>query len=73
MDATRFNYSFCVWPDESLRFHPAVFQVFGILKSRVELPFSQSEFDRFRSGLAQHGFTLREVERVPFAEPEPVD
>jgi hypothetical protein len=68
----RFVYGFSVWPDETWTFDQAVYRVFEIMSSRVELDFSESEFERFRSGLSHHGLTLREVERVPYIEPEAI-
>ncbi|MCE9556613.1 MAG: hypothetical protein K8T91_24955 [Planctomycetes bacterium] len=70
--ATRFNYTFSVWPNETWGFDPAVFKVFKTLHGRVELCFSPEEFETFRSGLSSHGLTLREIERTPYIEPEPV-
>ena len=72
MDAARFNYSFVIWPDETWKFHADVFKAFEALGARVELAFTEPEFEQFRSNLSHHGLTLREVERVPFVEPEPV-
>lgn len=66
-------YSFTAWPDEACAFNMrAVFQLFDALKARVEMRFSAEGFDRFRASLALHGITLREVERVPYHEPEKV-
>jgi hypothetical protein len=68
----RYNYSFSVWPCETWGFGPEVFDLFRMLGGRVEMEFAQPEFERFRAALAFHGLTLREVERVPYCEPEPV-
>jgi hypothetical protein len=67
-----FEYSFSVWPDETQKWDPAVIELFNALKRRVGLVFTPTEFERFRSGLSHHGLTLREVERVPYHDPEPV-
>jgi hypothetical protein len=67
-----FVYSFAVWPDERKGFDPAVFDLFRMLQGRVEMRFTEEQFNRFRAGLARHGLTLREVERVPYMEPEAV-
>lgn len=67
-----YNYSFSVWPSETWGFERAVYELFKALNSRVEMTFTPEEFERFRSGLSHHGFTLREAERVPYFEPEPV-
>jgi len=68
----RYLYSFQVWPDETWNFDPAVYELFRVHQNRVELDFSEREFELFRSGLSHHGLTLREVERVPYADPQPV-
>lgn len=65
-----YNYSFSVWPSETWGFEKPVFELFKFLNRRVEITFTPDEFERFRSGLSHHGLTLREVERVPYAEPE---
>jgi hypothetical protein len=67
---TEFIYSFTVWPDETWNFDPAVFDLFRMLLTRVELKFNHQAFERFRSSLSRHGLTLREIERVPYIEPE---
>ena len=72
MSNRRYVYSFQVWPDETWNFDPAVYELFKVRQGRVELDFFESDFERFRSGLSHHGLTLREVERVPYTEPEPV-
>lgn len=69
---TKYAYSFSVWPDESWGFKPALFDLFKMLNSRVEMVFTEREFERFRSELNHDGLTLREVERWRYAEPEPV-
>jgi hypothetical protein len=68
----RYLYTFTVWPDETKGFAVAMFELFRMLTSRVEMQFSCDEFRQFRANLARHGLTLREVERVPYCEPEPV-
>jgi hypothetical protein len=70
---TAYVYSFTVWPDETWDFDKAVFELFRATSIRVEMPFSPENFERFRSGLSHHGLTLREIERVPYAEPETID
>jgi hypothetical protein len=72
MEGARFVYSFAIWPDETWKFDPAVHRVFEAMGGRMEFEFAEPEFERFRSGLSHHGLTLREVERVPYREPEPV-
>ena len=69
---TLFTYSFCVWPDETWNFEKAVFDLFRMMSGRVEMTFKPDEFEKFRSSLSHHGLTVREAERVPYFEPEPV-
>lgn len=68
----KFNYTFDSWPDECGGFDDAVYRLWDVIKGRVEMPFTDPEFERFRLGLGRHGITLREVERVPYHEPEAV-
>ena len=72
MVLAHFDYTFSVWPDETWGFDRAVFVTFEALGARVEMTFTPSEFETYRSALSRHGLTLREVERVPHNEPEPV-
>lgn len=65
-------YFFSVWPDETWNFDRAVFTLFEMLTTRVEMRFKQEEFEAFRSRLPHHGLTLREVERWQYREPETV-
>ena len=65
-------YSFQVWPDETWNFDKAVFDLFRMLATRVEMNYTRDEFESFRSSLSRHGITMREIERVPYAQPEPV-
>lgn len=53
-------------------FKRAIFDLFRMLNGRVEMTFTEREFEQFRSQLGHDGFTLREVERWPHAEPESV-
>ncbi len=68
----KYTYSFVVWPDETWDFDRAVYDYFRVFRRRVEMHFTEDEFERFRSGMGHHGFTLREVTRVPRQEPEVV-
>lgn len=68
-----FTYTFQVWPSESWPDHThAMFHLFRLLSCRVEDQFTEREFEAFRSLLSHQGITLREVERVPYHEPESV-
>jgi hypothetical protein len=71
-EAMKYVYSFVVWPDETWDFDRAVFDLFNVLTGRVEMQFTAEDFERFRSRLSHHGFTLREVTRRPHVQPEPV-
>lgn len=72
MDTRKYTYEFSVWPAETWGFKRAMFDLFRMLNGRVEMPFTEAEFERFRSELNHDGFTLREIERVPYHEPEGV-
>ena len=69
---TTYVYSFSVWPSETWGFAPAVFDLFRMLNGRIEIVFTPEEFESFRSSLSHHGLTMRETERIPYFEPEPV-
>jgi hypothetical protein len=66
----RYAYAFRAWPDETRKFERAVYHLFKRLDWKVEMVFTPQEFESFRSSLSHHGLTLREIERVPFVEPE---
>jgi hypothetical protein len=68
----KYVYSFSVWPDETWKFEHAIYDLFRMLTTRVEMTFTSKEFEQFRSSLSHHGLTLREIERWPYMEPEPV-
>lgn len=70
--AAEFAYSFSAWPDEKWEFDPAVFELFALLGSRVEINATPHQFERFRSSLSHHGITLREITRVPAMQPEAI-
>lgn len=69
---TKYAYSFCAWPSETWGFKRAMFDLFRMLNGRVEMTFTEREFEQFRSQLGHDGFTLREIERVPYHDPEPI-
>lgn len=68
----KYSYCFTVWPDETWGFTRAIFDLFRYINTNVEMTFTEAEFERFRSMLSHDGFTLREVTRAPYAEPEPI-
>jgi hypothetical protein len=41
-----------------------------MLDTRIEMNFTQVEFERFRSEVLECGITLREIQRVPYVKPE---
>ena len=66
----KFSYSFNVWPKEGAGFNQSVYELFRAMNPRVQIDFTEAEFERFRYELSQHGLSLREVERIPYADPE---
>ena len=68
----KYVYSFCVWPDETWKHPCAIFTYFKMANTRVDMTFTQEEFERFRSEMSHAGLTLREVERWPHCEPETI-
>ena len=48
------------------------YNLFDALAVRVEMHFTEQEFEMFRSRLSHHGITLREVTRFPFTQLESV-
>lgn len=68
----RYHYQFTVWPDETWGHEESLYVLFECLASRIEVDFGPEEFESFRSSLSRQGFTLREIERVPAIDPEPV-
>ena len=67
----QFLYCFSPFPDETWKFDRAIHELFQAMNGRVELQFSESTFERFRSGLSHHGIILREITRVPCPRWEP--
>jgi hypothetical protein len=66
----KYAYTFNVWPDETRDFSQAIFDVFRLIKPRIEMHFTEAEFEQFRSDLNHQGFTLRAIVRVPYTKPE---
>lgn len=63
----RFVYEFNVWP--SAGWEPAVYEIFKSVH-RQAMEFTVDGFADFRSSLERCGFSLREVTRVPYHDPE---
>jgi HEPN domain-containing protein len=69
----RYTYSFVTWPDEQTAKGRSLYALFRVLSERVEIDFTPEEFAAFRAELQEHyHLTLREIERVPYVEPETV-
>jgi hypothetical protein len=69
----RYVYKFCVWPEETFKHNPALYDLFILLNTDwLTKDFSEEEFREFRSGLSKAGFTLRQISRVPWQMPENV-
>lgn len=78
----KYNYNFHLWPDETWGRkelgdeHPkipaAVFDLFRMMTSSVEMTFTALEFVRFRHDVESFGITLREISRVPYHEEETI-
>lgn len=67
-----YTYSFSVWPCETWSHPKELFELFSLLSGRVEMTFTHADFENFRSSLNHAGFSLREIERVPYFESESV-
>ena len=59
------SFSFTPWPVEDRDFPPAMFDLFRTLTCRVEMSFTELQFEEFQKSLFEAGITLREVERIP--------
>lgn len=62
-----YDYEFRVWPAQGQE--TSLFEVFRNVH-RMVLTFTPEDFAGFRDSLGRSGFTLREVTRVPYCEPE---
>lgn len=69
--AMKWVYEFTVWPAEQ-GFCKSVYDLFDHMMTRVQMEFTEEEFEFFRESINQHGLTLREIERVPFQKRETV-
>jgi hypothetical protein len=68
----KYVYTFSIWPDETWGFSRALFDTLRLVNTRVEMTFTEAEFEQYRSALNRDGFTLRAIVRVPYREPEVV-
>lgn len=69
-----YDYDFCVWPDETSRpgWSKAIYDWFRMGAQRVEMTFTEGEFERFREEMLRDGFALREISRRPHIATEVV-
>jgi hypothetical protein len=69
-----YTYVFSAWPDETLAEIPqCVLDLFELLKNpKMEMQFTEEQFEAFRQDVYSFGITLREVERFPYHDPESV-
>jgi len=67
----RYAYSFALWPAHGTTFSRGLQECLK-LYPRIEMTFTESEFENFRHHLKLDGFELHEVERVPYHEPETI-
>lgn len=65
----KWSYSFVVWPNEAVKVSESLKSIFRMY-GRLEMDFAEDEFKKFNHDLATEGFTLREVSRIPYVEPE---
>jgi hypothetical protein len=72
MKSGQFTYTFSVWPSQQWGHSKSLFVIFEAMGGRIELTLTESQFEQLRSDLSHDGFTLREIERVPYHEPQPV-
>jgi hypothetical protein len=72
MQTMKYDYRFNVWPHETWGHPRELFDLFRLLNGRLELTFTETEFEMFRSKLSHIGYTLRGVVRVPHQEVEVV-
>jgi hypothetical protein len=68
----KYAYTFGIWPAGTWGFRRSLFDVMRLLNSRVEMHFTEAEFERFRSELNHDGFTMRGITRIPYHDPEGV-
>ena len=66
----KYTYSFSVWPSETWGFTRDLFDIFRMVNTNVEMSFTEDQFESFRSNLSHDGFSVREVSRLPYHEPE---
>lgn len=72
----KWTYSFFLWVNEpAWHGNPCAKRFCEVLRAatvRCEFDWSELEFAQFQADVEQAGFTMREVTRVPYHEPEAV-
>jgi hypothetical protein len=69
----KYSYYFSCWPDESVVDSSSVlFELFRIYAIRVSTDMTEEEFSSFRERLLVRQITLREIERIPYQDPETI-
>ncbi len=72
-DETLYKYSFFVDLSESKDFDSSMYEIFFFLcLQKIEIVFTESEFEAFKESLFDYGLEIEYAERVPFSFPEEV-
>lgn len=66
----KYEYSFCLWPDEKWNFPYEIFEVFECLKGRMVFDWTPKHFEQVRSALSDYGLVMHEISRRPFCKEE---
>ena len=69
---SKYEYSFCLWPDEKWNFPKGYFEAFELLKTRIVFVWTEEHFNKVRSELSHHGLVMHEISRRPFIIDETV-
>jgi len=72
MTKNKYLYSFFVWVAPYTTWSKAYIDTLQQLNhnARLEMDFTEDEFAQYRLDLKRDGLELKEVSRVPYAEPE---
>lgn len=66
----KFTYSFFV---HNIIRDDALIELFKMFDCRLEVTYTEPDFNIFRKKLADHGIQLKEIERVPYQKWEHID
>jgi hypothetical protein len=66
----KYEYSFCIWPDEHWGFPKGVYEVFECLKGRIAFGWTPEHFECVRSELSHIGLIMHEISRRPDVKEE---